>query len=41
MTSVFAAEGKKIGDFKTLYPDSEVTYTFNINNKSTGGASAG
>ena len=34
MTSVFAAEGKKISDLKTLYPDSEVTYTFNINNKS-------
>lgn len=34
MTSVFAAEGKKIADLKTLYPDSEVTYTFNINNKS-------
>ena len=34
MTSVFAAEGKKIADLKSLYPDSEVTYTFNINNKS-------
>ena len=34
MTSVFAAEGKKIADLKTLYPDSEITYTFNINNKS-------
>ena len=34
MAGLFAAEGKKIADLKTLYPDSEVTYTFNINNKS-------
>ena len=34
MTSVFAAEGKKIADLKTIYPDTDVTYTFNINNKS-------
>ena len=34
MTSVFAAEGKKIEDLKTLFPDSSVSYTFNMNNKS-------
>ena len=35
MTSVFSAEGKKIEDLKTLFPDSSVSYTFNMNNKST------
>ena len=35
MTSVFAAEGKKIEDLSKLYPSYPVTYTFNINNKST------
>ena len=34
MTSVFAAEGKKIDDLQKLYPSYPVTYTFNINNKS-------
>ena len=34
MTSVFAAEGKKIDDLKKLYPSYSVTYTFNVNNKS-------
>ena len=34
MAGLFAAEGKKIADLKTLYPDTDVTYTFNINNKS-------
>ena len=34
MTSVFAVEGKKVDDLKTLYPSKSVTYTFNINNKS-------
>ncbi len=34
MAGLFAAEGKKISDLKTIYPDTDVTYTFNINNKS-------
>ena len=34
MTSVFSAEGKKIEDLKTLFPDSSVSYIFNMNNKS-------
>ena len=34
MAGLFAAEGKKIVDLKTIYPDTDVTYTFNINNKS-------
>lgn len=35
MTSVFAVDGKKITDMKALYPSYSVTYSFNVNNKST------